>query len=280
MKRYKANGIYSCIAFTILLSVVPNIGYASSTSTPTLPVSHNDLIPILQGLIADPDCELPCFLGIRPGETTGDGLITLLTAYLDVDDGSAVVNARGAINYPLALFFEQGALFVNFRGNDNTLSRMNVVLIGAKNWLEAYNPFELSAVVNTLGTPSKIYVAINGGNPLVSILTLVYELQEVMVQYTVELPDIPSSMPISICPSPDNIVRIEAWLDSNLSRRSVLDYLEPSPDDYDGFGSNWTLERMTGVDIGTFVSRFTRDPNACLEVPSYTELYELGYRGS
>src|SRR5690606_11430507 len=262
--------------FFVALIVVFNTGYASGTSTPN--PFHDDLVPILQSLITD--CELPCFLGIRPGATTGDELIALLAERLDVDDGSSVVNFRGVINYPLTLSFQQGALFVNFRGYNNTLSRMNVVLIGNENWLEAYNPFELSAVVNTLGTPSKIYVAINGGNPLISLLTLVYESQEVMVQYTIELPDITSSTPISICPSPDNITRIEAWLDSSLSRRSVLDYLEPSPDDYDGFGANWTLERMTGVDTDTFVSRFTSEFNACLEAPSYTELYELGYHGS
>ncbi len=39
----------------------------------------------------------------------------------------------------------------------------------------------------------------------------------------------------------------------------------------------WTVEHMTGLRIEAFISQIINHPDECIELPSYTELLEMGY---
>jgi hypothetical protein len=39
----------------------------------------------------------------------------------------------------------------------------------------------------------------------------------------------------------------------------------------------WTVERMTGMEVEDFVAQIIENPDECIDLPSYSELLEMGY---
>jgi hypothetical protein len=256
-----------------------------STLTPAIPPTRepdNELLPILEELMETEICTLPCLWGLQPAVTTVDELHEFTSHYFDMElhelDGSRV-GLDGMVLYSFFLLFQsRGSIRINYRTQDELLIQTNIHVVGAENWFDQ-NPFELSTLVQTLGTPTDVYIAINPTNPLTYSLALVYNHDGVMVEYVILPDDYEADKPLRVCSQTDETTLvIEIWLQAVDSDTLVVDNLVPSPYNTPRYGAFWTVEQMTGIDVESFTQHFLTSSDECIETYSFNELRELGYR--
>jgi hypothetical protein len=257
----------------------------TSTEEPTTDVAW--VSAIRQLMITNNECQLPCFWGFEPGEAEIRDILEFLSD-IDEDDiimtqinDTPVVGDNGELGYNFILRFEPDtSLLVGLSTRDSVLFQTSV-MINHPGELLADSIFEVSHILQMLGEPTEIFVALRGPTPSTFSLTLVYNDESVMVRYLINSQEPFNRMnpdqPLQLCPSMDRIELIFAWLQSPESETSVEENFPGLRDDTLP-RSNWSLERISdNMNIETFTSLFFDDPDACIQLLSINQLIQQGY---
>jgi hypothetical protein len=249
-----------------------------STSAPT---STN--LSIRQSLIAaDNNCKLPCFMGLRSGETTSKDLKTLLENVRNTR--FRVTNFDDGVIYETSLSQRSnGRLYAAFTSRNDQLDSMHIWLTQSSDWLPK-NILLLPNLLNLLGEPDDVFILISGP-PLSFTMVVVYNHIGVMVLYRAyfksriahQLENSDDPFLICLTPSYVDVDYLEAWLidpnDKDLVEGKIPDLRDSERDTR----PYWSIEKMSGINTQQFTEFFTKNPQSCLETPSMKELRAAGY---
>jgi hypothetical protein len=175
----------------------------------------------------------------------------------------------------------KGSLQVVFRSIDNTLVRTDIELFVSASWLDD-NPFVLSELLNTYGTPTHVYMQYLSASVMAYVLVAVYEDNGIMVKYyfgsnTPSDERVTEEGRMMICSEDDTHDLIEITLQSPDNPTSIIEPLRPELDDESVYYPFWDIEDMTGLSVEAFTAAFANNPEACIEAYSLSELREQGY---
>lgn len=272
------------------------------TPTPTTEIyqypaapPHEIILPTVVNLMeVDEDCLLPCFWEFRPGENTTQETTSFVIDTFQQEPGIWISDehpdqsnfdpSQRGLDYHwtfLPLSSEGGSLQISFGSIDDIVVRIDIDLFMAANWLDD-NPFILSELLDTYGTPTHVYMRYPPTPYYLYVLTIVYEEQGFVVEYsfggnTPADDRVLESGRMLICVEDPSYDLIEITIQSDGSPRPLLESLLPSLDDPTAFRPFWDIEAMTGLTISEFTEAFSGNPEACIEAYSLAELVEQGY---
>lgn len=253
------------------------------TPTPTLPSGVSaqytpppELSSVVEELIqSEDDCPLPCWWGLRPGETTTSEVLDFVRTTFRQEPYSGIQD-DGKVWYQAFLPLEAGFLEVIFRTDNNILVITELGLNHSAGWLDA-NPFLLPQLLENLGTPSDVYMRINASASISYSLAVIYNDIGVMAKYGFIPNHITIDDPIPVCAQDHAEDYIKIWLQSPEDNELVIDNLQPSPGDRSFYGPYLSIEDMAGIDVETFTETFIDNPDGCIEAFSWRELRQQGY---
>jgi hypothetical protein len=244
---------------TVAPSPTPQV-FPSPTFTPypTLTVDEKHIF-VKEMLETNGGCELPCWWGIMPGDTTWQvahnffisrGISWFYEDELNFDPPPS----EYLIQYNLDLYFEREAEKVH------SIQVLSQVLGDPKinHFAQDWSYFSWSQVMMRHGKPSLVAIhfapPIEAGSPVYYNLALVYDQSGFRVNY--QGPAVYNETTIRACPRFDEVSFI------------VLTLQEPPMEESD-LGSSRRLEDAVGMDVMTFYETFKHaDSNACLESAS------------
>ena len=244
----------------------------TNTPVPTLPVDEQDTY-VVNLIATNGGCELPCILGIQPGQST----------WQDVREIEAQIWAAGNINpgeaalrYGLSFSFTEasGDLFdmVSYGSGSNIehISASAFILLQDDPYrfppfAEAMRRFSLKSVLNEHGPPSRVLLHIQGelepgGISIIEIVTI-YENSNFIVRYVFYggVSRDPQTDKQQICPKYEFISAIKMYSKVPEITRSLksLAGIATLPL---GWYTDW--ERLTGLSIEEFQTVFAEDDDS------------------
>ena len=244
----------------------------TNTPVPTLPVEEQDSY-VLELIAVNGGCELPCILGIQPGQSS----------WLDVRDLKAPISDTGYINpeeaalrYGLSFSFTQasGDLFdmVSY-GSGGSIEHISAsAFIRLQDdpyrfppFAEAMRRYSLKSLIERHGPPSQVLLHIQeiiepGGSTRIEIVTI-YENSNFIVRYVFYggVSRDPQTDKQQICPKYEFISAIKMYSKVPAITRSLksLAGIATLPL---GWYTNW--ERLTGLSIEEFQTVFAEDDDS------------------
>ena len=256
---------------TMVPSPAPVVNTPTSIPTPFLTrTAQQERAYVLDMLKTNGGCELPCWWGITPSETTPqtlrdrfgfrgtgfplqDGTV-LYDAYYDLG------NSTGGGGYSVALGFGERDGIVHEIG---VAAEANVETQPGQ-FAQDWQRYSIDQVLNRHGVPSHVQLQLvpptEPGAPPSYAMTLVYEKYGFWIRY--EGPatyDLDKAI-VQACPSLTEVTRIQLRLrSSTASTRTPL--FRPDPDGFDR-----SLEEATGMSLQAFYENFTdASRQTCLE---------------
>lgn len=239
-------GVLAPPGLAALLDLAPGI--------PARPESLDQLGTLL-GIYAAGGCELPCFLGFRPGQTTADEVIAF--APPAVDPGTGASFQTGYHFYGRHIPYSSPDLAMRFIVEGGLLAQTVVELRNASGqWLD--RGFSLPALLAREGTPTQVFMRRNESQVYVFLF---YEAGATVIGYTFPVGyKAAGSSPgpsRQFCPGAGPIQAIRLQLqDGAVDGRRAAAVLDGLP----------TVERLTGLDTATFVRRVVEEPGVCIEL--------------
>lgn len=273
----------STIEPTIALTNIPRI-----TPLPTLTLSNHALTRAYHDkfleFLANNGCQLPCFWGITPGQTSLSSAINSLSImnpfsdwrYLDPEEGSW--KYRGAFEV-LDGIFDYILIEIDYRASENMISALNF-----KAYQASYNPngdiidyesihygnvmkyYMLSSILAEYGPPDQVYlmpVILEGSSADESSrfhLMLMYAQQGFAVHYHTRLQ-----------------VRGDQALGCMNNAPVEFELLAPDNPDtfYESLSFDWTfrmetytpLDNATEMTVESFYETFRNPTDQCIETP-------------
>jgi hypothetical protein len=293
---YNFRYLVPCVLALILLGtqvsvnaspLTKRIYTATATPFPTNTPGESQLMMTLQELMSpNGECTLPCFWGFVPGETTTSDIFEAVS---EIDEENILTDQladtpvrgeNGELAYHLILRFEENtSLLVSFSTRENVLVRISGIVSEPFDLL-MNSVFEVSELLQMLGEPTDIFIALWGPNPSLFYFTLVYNSNGVMIRYAINpqasFREVDPDDPLQICPSLENTERIWFWL-QNADTETLVEENLPFLRDDSLSRANWSLERISNMNIGDFTQLLIDDPSLCFGIFSINQLRELGY---
>ncbi len=240
---------------------------------PTASPSYK-ILSIRRSLIsADSDCKLPCFMGLKAGETS---LSDLEKSLVRVQNTPFILTYfDGGVTYNTSLSQkENGSLLAGFTARNDHLDSISLILSRSSDWLPK-NIFLLSNVLDVLGEPDNVYVAI-AGPPLSFTMVVVYNRAGVMIRYQAyfkewvakQLENTDDPFLICLVPNLVDVNSLYVWLVNPKSGNLVETQLPDLHDDKHETRPFWSIEKMVGINEQQFTRFFIDNPQGCLEAPS------------
>ncbi len=234
---------------------------------------------LINNLASNDDCELPCWWGIKPGETTSQSVQQM---FLDLGKSiSRYKDYELGQSYRVSLFgrhspypFDYVVRLRWYEGKNGVVSLFGVTG-SALNWsppqhfAQDWQRYSLHEALDRYGVPSKVLVHYwNFG--LQYDITLVYEDKGFLIRYSGPIVDEGkefSEKPIIICPVQNKPTEITIWMSKSHSdalarfgygRRDLSPSDQPMP----------SLEEVADMTVQGFYETFLK-PNTttCLTVP-------------
>ena len=258
---------------------------------------HADVIEELLNfsIESSEECTLACFAEIQPHETTMPEIQELSSKLFDEDESILAQFDRpferedGLIDYTLIVNDDEeieGFFDISFLvTQDEVLRRFQTHLFQPENWLNS-TVLDISMILNSLGTPDEVYVAIAASQPPQFSIVLGYETLGIVFLYTYRFePErlTQSDEPIPLCGSWERTHSINIWIqavDEDFYEDLLEEYLridEAENTDEIVYRAFWPLEKMTKWNIEDLTQFLTDNPEWCFDALSYEKLLESGY---
>ncbi len=254
------------------------------TATPT--GEKIELLSTVQGLIAeDITCELPCFWGFKPGQTTNREVESFVhDNFRDKLSVGQTPSSDGVLHRSLSLTFNSTsplqAMGINFTFKGDILSLLNINLSYPENWLPE-NRFQILNLLKTVEF-SDTYIATHISTGSIG-LVLISQDKNITVQYGFPLKvegNVVSPLidrPLLLCLAPDSTDHINLWL-QNGKTDEPFDWLASNPQiPNSSLKIFQPIKWMTGLEADQFITRIIDNPDKCVEMLSYPELRKRGY---
>ena len=254
-----------------------------------------DLLPIFEAVsVADyGDCELPCWWGFRPGETTLDEI----QHFLEETGFDRSWRESRYSEYPLDQYLRWGEVFIlqfdwgrNFDGGNfwiafdfdanDVLASMDIKFEGEDSWLSPEtNPVTLPHMLSQGNDIPEIYVATDSLNQLFInniALLLIDDEAGVMVSYHIDVLDVQpdpinwDAFTLRLCFGLAQTTYISIQLRSPDAEPAISHNVRDSINPEEGPGYH-SLEEVFGIDTETFVQFFRDNPDECLDLSEYTD---------
>jgi hypothetical protein len=236
---------------------------------PARPETLSDIQALLQS--DGEDCQLPCFWGFRPEQSTEDEVLDFLQP-----------QAVGS-NVPELIYYftdpeSQERLFsLNFGTQDQLVKSISVIIREPDSWLPT-ETLQLTDIISAMPSEPEIYFSINLSQRRY-FLTLAYN-EGVLADYAFEL-QVEGGVvsqnidnPFLFCPTLDRTELIDLDL-ANADAQTLLE--NSGTQQFISMDLVWTIECMTGLSVDEFIQQVIENPDECIELPSYPELIEMGY---
>jgi hypothetical protein len=253
----------------------------SPSSSITLSPEHEDGL-LVDMLANNAGCELPCWWGIRPGETSTQNAQHVFLS-LGKSVASRQTNDLGTL-YLASLFGRHSPYPFDYVVEHRFYERDNVVyLLGVTGYSLGWSPpqhftqdwqrYSLDQVLVRFGQPSQVLLHYWDFGWQYSI-GLVYEDKGVLIQYVGPIPGERSYLseePVTICPVQNRPTAISMWLTKPDSGFRIAEAFTQFgyvyPDSHD-FSHVLTLEEAVEMSAETFYETYL-DPDAqvCLKAP-------------
>jgi len=263
----------------------PTEPIATSSATATLPLNNptsTSILPDLEAsltpyekniylpiLLQFERCNLPCWWGIEPGETSWDDAVKVFE-YLQVpvnsnwlkEDESFVPFQNQDINFHFALQVDH---------NDGIVQNIEIISHiydwgGQPEFQQAWSSYNLGQIFQNYGVPSKILIS--KPDKLISSfsLWLLYEPQGFTISYYWDFPTESNSDPSNICPRIENggFNLITVFVQGKNSEIELID--APSAKTKLASGKWQTPEDLLKVEINEFYSFIIQNSNYCFKV--------------
>ena len=232
-------------------------------SKPTATMTTEEVEERIRSLLdSNGECDLPCWWGIIPGQTTWDEAYSILKPVANKINNLVYGNYGIEVNAPDDIFddYEIGAT-LDMRGD--TVEMIRVPLLYG---------FTLDRMLSQYGSPAEIYVyslfQTMVTPPILVRLVLFYEEQGILLIYEGRTEN---TNPLEICPGNlDEDGFTWAYLWSPEDKRSFSDFSNKTP--FGGFSGKYLpLSEETSINIETFYDWY-RNPNnlPCFEMPNPT----------
>ena len=247
---------------TDLPSATPTI--VTATPIPTIP------IPEREGYVFDliRQCQLPCFMGITPGETSWQFTLDLFapigksSSYTSEQDKSkdyvfgAYIDENTIVPYMLMRVFDK----------DRVVSKIFIRTQDNKSIHDAFQMYSLESTLAQYGPPSDVLLRLPPGRsepnaPLYYSLWVVYDEFNFAVNY--EGPAEQKGDKIHICPSYNNIASLMIFVQSPTSDTTIGADIEATT----GISvlDHLTLENAANITIDEFYFQMRANQTYCLE---------------
>ncbi|MBK8139224.1 MAG: hypothetical protein IPK52_25970 [Chloroflexi bacterium] len=233
---------------------------------PERPETLSDIQALLQA--PDEACQLPCFWGVRLGYTTEEEIIEFLQP---VAVGSNAPELHYTFREEAG---EEAILYLSFGVRDGIVTETDVVIHAPSEWLPD-ETLELSHLVSIIPSTPSAYLSINITVQRL-FLTVAYD-EGVLAQYSFVLGIVGETLAeadFRFCPVLEENYYIILRLRDGDAKFLLEGYGTLSDTVSDKI---WTVERMTGMKVEDFVAQITENPDECIDLPSYSELLEMGY---
>jgi hypothetical protein len=238
------------------------------TTYPTLD-SQGRLNFVLEAMKTNMGCELPCWWGITPGQTTWEEMIdTFVKQSIGFDtyeSGKLYLGMVTSGNYlepTVDVVFSEGGGLVQSIG----IRTEYYYILAQPKYFDAWHDYALDKVLARYGIPTQVYLQLTTGaadwSPGMRAtydLWVEYANKGIALRYPGEL--IHDNQGWYVCPVFGNIAGIEIRLQSPESTVALI-----GPDLGDqGYGFNGTLSDLTGVSRQRFYEMFKQNPpQGCL----------------
>jgi hypothetical protein len=254
-----------------LLPVVTAILIKTSTPSPspspTL-LSRSEADQAITNLMAkNGSCPSPCFWGIRPGVSTLNDALGIITGLANATGNSVLTDTKNnKISYNVA-FIRRGEISIEIAVYEEKgdLSSIHAWASGL-DWKEITNQdwlaFRPENILKAYGTPEHVEFNVpmgpgsEGGfaNPASSSYDLRFYYDQFLIEYNYGNSNILLSSNTHVCPLADHqIQRFDVWLGKDLENGPV--------------GEGVDLSELTMMSIAKFYALMTSDPKmACLNL--------------
>jgi hypothetical protein len=258
----------------------------------------NQLLPyVLELMMPDEDCLLPCFWGFHIGQDQIQEVETFVTTtfrqrpyhLLAIDRAESedqIDSSTEGLDFLasfLPLSVDGDSIHLSFGSVEDLLVRIDVDLFQVTTWSEE-TIYSLPEVFSVYGIPSQIYLRYTGGITLGYVLVIVYEEAEFTIEYAKNFNDVDDE-PLDemdrliICPDDTTYDSIEITIVSTEHSVPVRDTLRPPLDNLSVFRPFRNVYFMTGLTVSQFVDIFLMHTSPCIEMLSLHELRGIGYYG-
>jgi hypothetical protein len=251
-----------------------------TTPLPTLPVEEQEAY-LLNLIETNGDCELPCLLGIQPGESFWEELRKVVTPIHFIEDYTP--NEAGFFRIPFSVNQENHPNFeLTFTGTENTIDH---IAVDARIYLpddpvgyfpsfaEVMRQYSLPNVLSEHGVPSRILLEVQGqvdpGAGTQASILLFYDNAGILINYwflDVVTQD-PNTGILEACLDYEHNYSISLYL-QNPNDKTPLERMIGAEDDYALNVLLKPLEEITTIGIEDFYRLFVdSDDSACFKVP-------------
>lgn len=265
---------------TRLPSLVPSTAAPSPTYTPSPPTitprptltAEEERAFVRELLVTNGGCELPCWWGIMPEETTWQEVRNRLSLYY----GQGISQPGGVHRHEVVygdLIYPYPPpygyyIHIEFTERDGVVQSIQVRgeivrRTTPERFAQDWRRYSLDQVLTQYGEPSQVILELwpNPPEPYYPYrLFVFYDHLGILIEY--EGPAIPGE-PFRVCPEFDQVTHLHLWLRSPEDRISLLqlanlDSLE--------LAQMLPLEKATGMNVETFYQTFKdRENEVCLE---------------
>lgn len=251
MKRHQIKPVsyLTILAILVFSLIAVNKAFLLSDSsveqapTPTIPlVPDLDLFLMVEQLLSENSCQLPCWWGLNPGQTSIDEIESFLIStglyrdlevynefYEDADiefslEEMIVAGERFGVGLPEVALQDSlrdsslKAFQVNFTlspDEETYLLSTNVELNRVNEWLSTENnAFELAALIQRVKTHPDVYFLTAASNQQPNDITviLVFEERGLWVSYRFPTSTIPDLRVNGICTSTSLTLELDIWM--------------------------------------------------------------------
>jgi hypothetical protein len=265
-------------------TLLPSASFPRLTYTPVPTLSPGEWEAYWLNLISTNDgCELPCWWGVKPGESTPRDILNFLTP-LGVHErppnsyrhGDSIyefaldVNQKGILNLSL-VFYERAGTVLSI-----TVSSDMVILNGSPAFTEAMKRYSLNGVLAHYGKPTRVLVGLRGGPsepsaPWLYSIWVFYDNLGMLIYYEGEGLS-RKGQTLRVCPNYDGIWYIDLYLQSP-SSTNLLEDLQALKSQFTieeqiAEGYLRPLEESTNLSLAAFYELFVKPGSACFESPA------------
>ena len=262
----KAEGTFIVEGLPATVTVTPEVPTSLPTLTPFPTLSPDDAKQLVDQLRDDPNCRLPCWLGITPGVTQWDEARQLLMSFVSIEEviDPIVSNASNyeAIYDTIDSKSVSDGLGMRLFIRDDQIS---LISVGPRN-----ADIDLRRLLADYGKPDRVYLWTSSepmGDPqsITSFLTiLVYTEQRILARYYT-LASRQGDLILACSPFTNPLIYL--WADG------IMWNDEPIKGDL-GFDAEpifrpQLLQDVTNMSLDEFFEAFQLRDNACLETVKY-----------
>jgi len=252
-------------------TVTPTLLPTATATPPAIPTppGADVLEQVLWLYETNNGCQLPCWWGIVPGETTWDvaeQFLELFDSNISFASNPGIINYSPEIPLPSQIFNAVSTLPIYSVRNGVVHGILTDVAVGDKTPPGYLSAYILSTFLATYGQPAEIrlftYRAPFEENDLPFFVLLIYPEQGIIAMYDDNgqlLGDV-----VQGCPQKNLTSLLKLWAsDSDLTVEQIIEGSSALRRDYR------SLEEATGMDVATFYETFRHPENTtCLQTPA------------